>query len=221
MVVKRLASKHTSVGHAINAFKLVMVNFDQRLFFDTYTNLLQEKTFEEIFEEIFIPLLNEIGLLWQTDSVTPANEHFITGLIKQKIIVNIESLRHIKSFKKDKVFVLYLPENEIHELGLLYINYKVVTKGYKSIYLGQTVPIENLRDVTPYFNNIIFVSYFTIAPSPAKIKKYLRDFDKMVEDAGISPQLWLLGRQTQFIKDEELPVYVRMFYSITDLTKEL
>jgi len=220
-VVKELAAKSTLKSHAINAFKLAMVNFDQTLFFNTYDGLLTEKTFSEIFKEIFIPLLSEIGLLWQTDSVTPANEHFITGLIKQKILINTEKLQHIEPPKKDKVFVPYLPENEIHEIGLLYVNYEIVKSGYKSIYLGQTVPIENLRDVMQYFDNVYFLSYFTVVPSKEKISKYLKTFDKMVSDESVSPQLWLLGRQTQYLKNEKLPPYVRLFDSIEAVTKEL
>lgn len=220
-VVKELAAKDSLKSHAINAFKLAMINFDQTLFFQTYDGLLAERTFSEIFKDIFIPLLNEIGLLWQTDSVTPANEHFITGLIKQKILINTEALQHKAAIRTDKVFVLYLPENEIHELGLLYVNYEIVRKGYKSIYLGQTVPMENLRDVMQYFDQLCFVSYFTVEPSNEKIKKYLKAFDKMVKDEGVSPQLWLMGRQTQYLKSEKMPSYVQIFTAIEDLVNAL
>ena len=220
-VVKELAAKDSLKSHAINAFKLAMINFDQTLFFNTYEGLLVERTFSEIFKEIFIPLLKEIGLLWQTDSVTPANEHFITSLIKQKILINTEALQHREAIRTDKVFVPYLPENEIHELGLLYVNYEIVRKGFKSIYLGQTVPLENLRDVMQYFDHVIFVSYFTVEPSNEKIKKYLKAFDTMVKDEGVSPQLWLMGRQTRYLKREKIPSYVHIFTAIEDLVKAL
>ena len=111
-----------------------MVNFDQALFLNTYSSLLSERSFREIFNEVFIPLLNELGLLWQTDTITPAHEHFITHLIKQKIYINTEKLQILEPTKKDKVFALFLPENEIHEIGLLYINYEITLRGYKSIY---------------------------------------------------------------------------------------
>ncbi len=218
--VKTLAANSTLKSHAINAFKLAMVNFDQTLFFNTYDGLLAEKTFQEIFSEIFVPLLGEIGMLWQTDSVTPANEHFITGLIKQKILINTEKLQHVEPVKQNQVFVPYLPENEIHEIGLMYVNYEIVRSGYKSIYLGQTVPLENLRDVMKYFDNLVFVSYFTVVPSKERINKYLKDFDKMMKDEGNSSQLWLMGYQTQYLKKEKLPSYIRTFTSIKEICKE-
>ena len=62
----------------------------------------------------------------------------------------------------------FLPENEIHEIGLLYINYEINLRGYKSIYLGQTVPLDTLKDVMKYFDNLYFLSYFTVVPSKPK-----------------------------------------------------
>lgn len=70
-----------------------MLNYDQVLFYHTYNSLLAHKSFREIFHDNFIPLLNEIGMLWQTDTISPANEHFISNLIKQKILSNIEMLQ--------------------------------------------------------------------------------------------------------------------------------
>ena len=84
-IVNTIISKKSAKSHAIANFKMAMINFDQTLFFNTYDKLLSEKSFREVFFEVFIPLMNEIGLLWQTDTVTPAHEHFITYLIKQKL----------------------------------------------------------------------------------------------------------------------------------------
>ena len=108
-LVKEIISEKSAKHHAINSFKMAMMNFDQALFFNTYNNLLSEKSFREIFYEVFLPLMNEIGLLWQTDTLTPAHEHFISYLIKQKILINTEKLQTTSPPKTDKVFVLYLP----------------------------------------------------------------------------------------------------------------
>ena len=89
-LVREIAAENNIESHAINAFKLSMLNFDQTLFYKTYDSLLNDKDFGEIFYDIFIPLLTEIGLLWQTDTITPAHEHFLTSLIRQKILINTE-----------------------------------------------------------------------------------------------------------------------------------
>ncbi len=85
LMAREIVAKNSVKNHAINAFKLAMINFDQTLFFNTYNSLLAERSFRDIFIEVFIPLLNELGLLWQTDTISPSHEHFITNLIKQKV----------------------------------------------------------------------------------------------------------------------------------------
>lgn len=220
VLVNEIAITHNENNHAVNSFKLAMVNFDQTLFSKTYESLLSEKSFGEVFYEVFLPLLNELGLLWQTDTISPSHEHFITNLIKQKIIGNTEKLRPQETKNKDKVFALFLPENEIHELGLLYINYELVKKGYKSIYLGQTIPTESLSDLLKYFDSIHFVSYMTVAPTKEKIKKYIQEFATILNRSKNS-KLWLLGRQIQHVSPVNLPKSILTFDSIEQLTQQL
>lgn len=220
IVVREIVAKRNFKNHAINSFKLAMVNFDQTIFFETYNNLISESSFREVFKNTFIPLLNELGLLWQTNTISPAHEHFITNLIKQKILLNTEKLQHTKPTKTDKVFVAFLPENEIHEIGLLYLNYEIVLRGYKCINLGQTIPMENLTDVMNYFNNIYFISYFTVVPEKDRIEKYISDFEKLVSEYE-NPNLWILGRQVQHLDVAELPSFVKIFTSIDDVVSKL
>ncbi|WP_343488398.1 MerR family transcriptional regulator [Allomuricauda sp. d1] len=218
-IVKNLTIEKNENDSAINAFKLSMVNFDQSLFTRTYDSLLNKKSFREIFYEVFIPLLTELGLLWQTDTISPSHEHFITNLIKQKIYSETEKLQYDVP-RKDAVFALFLPENEIHELGLLYINYEIVRSGYKSIYLGQTMPIESLNDLVKYYNAVNFISYFTVSPTKEKIEKYIHEFSTILNESPNS-RLWLLGRQIQHISQDILPNTIKTFSSIEELTAEL
>jgi DNA-binding transcriptional MerR regulator len=220
LLVKEIVAKNSFKNHAINAFKLAMVNFDQTMFFNTYNRLLADKSFRDIFNDVFIPLLNELGLLWQTDTISPAHEHFITNLIKQKIIINTEKLQSIEPTRKDKTFVLFLPENEIHELGLLFVNYEIILRGYKSIYLGQTVPLECLIDLTKYYETLHFVSYFTVEPSKDKIDKYLEEFTTNVNQDGKS-KLWILGYQVQNLNKTKLPATLSTFNSIEQFVQEI
>src|SRR5690606_4080310 len=68
-IVKAMASANQSENHAINALKMAMLNFDQVLFYNTYKELVEKKPFSEIFYTVFSPLLNDIGLLWQTNTI--------------------------------------------------------------------------------------------------------------------------------------------------------
>ncbi|MAB49863.1 MAG: MerR family transcriptional regulator [Flavobacteriaceae bacterium] len=219
-LVREIASENNMESHSINAFKLSMLNFDQALFYKTYNALLNEKDFEDIFYDIFIPLLTEIGLLWQTDTITPAHEHFLSSLIRQKILINTEKAQSEQKNISNKTFVLYLPENEIHELGLLFINHQIISKGYKSIFLGLSVPLESLVDLKNYYDELIYVSYFTVKPEKDDIEKYIEDFNQLlIKDS--NTKLWILGQMLNALDIEKLPKGVSAFKSIKSLTSNL
>ena len=219
-LVKKVAENDTTNNHAIDAFKLSMLNFDQKLFYDTYEGLIKEKSFSDIFYQDLIPLLSEIGMLWQTDTITPAHEHFLTSLIRQKILVNTEIIQSQNQVNTDKIFVLYLPDNEVHELGLMVINYEIIAKGHQSIFLGQSVPLESLKDLLNYYDHITFISYFTVKPEKEVISDYIKDFSEkiMVKD---SINFWILGRMLDEIDLNSLPNQIVPFKTIKDLVKKL
>ena len=218
-LVKEIISQKSAKNHAISSFKMAMMNFDQNLFSKTYNTLLSEKSFKEIFYDVFIPLMNEIGFLWQTDTITPAHEHFLSYLIKQKLLINTEKLQLIAPTKTDKIFVLYLPMNEIHELGLMYLNYEIIAKGYKTIYLGESVPTENLKSLKNYFDNIVYVCYVTVEPNPAEINQYVVDVENHVLDE--TSALWILGKSTEHLDVKKLSSKVSIFNSIANLVDSI
>ncbi len=218
-LVNDIISKKSVKHHAVNAFKMAMMHFDQVLFTQTYEKLLSEKSFREIFYEVFIPLMTELGLLWQTNTISPSHEHFITYLIKQKIISNTEKIQYNDPTKKDRLFVLFLPDNEIHELGLLYLNYEIINEGYKSIYLGESVPLDSLSDIRKYFDKVTYIAYTTVKPEQNQINDYI-DYAKDKILAADS-EIWFIGTMTQHIDDAQLSDKVRKFGSITDLIEEL
>lgn len=218
-LVREIISSKTAKSHAISEFKMAMMNFDQELFFNTYNWLIAEKSFKEVFHQVFIPLMNELGLLWQSDTITPAHEHFISYLIKQKLLINTEKLQILKQTKFDKVFVLSLPMNEIHELGLMYLNYEILLHGYKTIYLGESMPIDNLKDLKKHFNSIIFVSYMTVQPERDILDGYIQKMSNELLDD--STELWYAGRLVEFINKEGLSDKISIFNSISELVDEI
>lgn len=218
-LVREIISEKSAKSHAISAFKMAMMNFDQTKFFSTYNTLLAEKSFREVFYEVFIPLMTELGLLWQSDTITPAHEHFLSYLIKQKLLINTEKVQVLEPTKQDKVFVLYLPMNEIHELGLMYLNYEILLHGHKTIYLGESVPTSSLNDLNKYFDSIVFVSYMTVQPDKEHVNNYVKEIQETVlkDDA----EIWLIGRMIDEIKPSTLNSATKVFSSIADLVEEL
>ena len=215
-----IISEKSAKNHAISTFKMAMMNFDQSLFFNTYNQLLNEKSFREVFYTVFVPLMQELGFLWQTETITPAHEHFITYLIKQKLLINTEKVQILEPIKNDKVFVLFLPLNEIHELGLMYLNYEILLNGYQTIYLGESIPTDSLVDLKNSFEKITFVSYLTVEPNQDEVHEYLADmYSKLLENT--NHELLLLGSMTQFISSKTIPNNVHIFNSIEELSNTL
>ncbi|MBJ7880530.1 MerR family transcriptional regulator [Gelidibacter salicanalis] len=214
--VRALASEGQLKNHAINTFKLAMLDFDQELFYETYNGLIKTNSFSEVFYDFFLPLLSEIGMLWQTDTITPAHEHFISSLIRQKVLVNTEILQAQNKIEHRNAFVLFLPDNEVHEIGLMFINYELIARGHRSILLGSSVPIISLTDVLPYYQKITFISYFTIKPEKEELSRYLAEFKaKLLTDN--TNQLWALGHMTQHIDHQSLPPSIKIFRTINSL----
>lgn len=175
-MVKEVAASSSEQSRAINSFKIAMINFDQVLFNHTYNKLLESKSFREIFHHIFLPLLEEIGLLWQTDTINPVHEHFLVGLIKQKLYLNIGLLENGSSYNNDELFVLFLPENEIHDLGILYLNYELNLHRKKTIYLGPSMPMADMKYLLEIHPNPKFISYLTIAPKD--LTEFIGEFER-------------------------------------------
>ena len=219
-LVRNMSIDSKSNDHVSNLFKLSMLNFDQLLFYNTYENLSKDKSFKEIFYDVFVPFLAEIGILWQTDTITPAHEHFITSLIRQKIVANTEKFQAENKLTSDETFVLFLPDNEIHELGLMYLNLEIVSKGYHSILLGQSVPIQSLVDVLNHYEKLTFITYFTVQPEIENLPKYLKEFETSVLHKK-NTELWILGKMIEHIDTKQLPSSIKTFKSIHELVKEI
>ncbi|MFD0837495.1 MerR family transcriptional regulator [Mariniflexile aquimaris] len=218
--VREIASRGKVEDHAINAFKVAMLNFDQVLFYNTYNNLIENKTFNNIFYSVFLPLLEDIGLLWQTSTISPAHEHFISIHIKQKILLNLERLQSLEPKPNSKTYVLFLPDNEIHDIGLLFINYELRSKGYHTIFLGESVPMDSLTDLFDFFEDITFVSYFTVYPEDDQIADYLNKFnEELLQKTG--SELLLLGQKFTDFNTKTLPKNITVYKSIENLVKEL
>ena len=213
--VHKLTINKNADDWSIGLFKLAIINFDQRLFTKTFNDLLEQFSFSEVFKNVFVPLMNELGVLWQTNSISPSHEHFITSLVKQKIHAMCEDLQQKSTRRTDRRFVLFLPDNEIHELGLLYLQYEVLNNGFQCVFLGQSVPIESLNNLVDIGEPITFITYFTIEPTQDKIKAYLNTFNSEIIE-NIDSELWILGYQVQFMSDE-MPDKIRKFKSIDDV----
>jgi DNA-binding transcriptional MerR regulator len=129
----------------INELVQEMVDMDMERFEAVLGKYINARGIEKAVLQIIFPFLEKIGILWQTGHINPAQEHLVSNVIRNKLIYAIETTNsHIRI---DKTFLLYLPEGEHHELGLLFMNYLLKSHGTKVVYLGANVPLGDLRQV--------------------------------------------------------------------------
>jgi DNA-binding transcriptional MerR regulator len=157
--VANLLDKPDIYSHLIDALLFSMLELDENSFNNSFNNALKEYGFEKLIENIMFPFLERIGILWQTDTIKPAQEHFIVNLLRQKIIVKIQKEITSNGQGEDKI-IFFLPEGELHEVGLLFYSYIARQQGYEVIYLGASVPLEDLKEVERVTNAKAFFSSF-------------------------------------------------------------
>ncbi|WP_432671561.1 MerR family transcriptional regulator [Flavobacterium sp. SM2513] len=220
-LVKETITNKTYKNHAITAFKVAMLDFNREAFYKAYDQLLSDKYFSSIFSEVFVPLLNEIGLLWQTGTITAAHEHFIVNLIKQKLAVELENVMQTTEIIHEKVFVLFLPAQETHDLGLKYLTYEIAKNGYQIIYLGENIEIDDLNKITQQIESPIFLTYITNYPSAENVSLYLEKMQQSVLDANTNAELWITGTAFNNLHTDSNTNQTKIFLSMEHIIKSL
>lgn len=153
--VKNSSESQTKNANQIESLILAMLEFDELRFEKLLNTYIIKFGFESTITDILTPFFTRIGVLWQIGTINPAQEHFVSNLIRQKLLVAIDG-QVSKPNENAQTFVLFLPEGELHELGLLFAYYLLKKAGHKIIYLGQSLPVGDLNEVykTIPFDNI-------------------------------------------------------------------
>jgi len=144
--IHELTRNNPDLISRIDNLVISMVEMDESKFRKTLSAKIHHHGFDNTLLGLIYPFLEKVGILWQTGSIHPAQEHFVTNLIRQKLCAAIESIR-VKENPGSKRFLIFLPEGELHEIGLLFYDYLAKKHGHSVIYLGQSVPSEDLESV--------------------------------------------------------------------------
>jgi len=190
----------TNAESQIEGLTVAMIDLDEHRFEQVLARAIIQFGFEETVTRVLYPFFTKIGLMWQTGSVNPAQEHFISNLVKQKFFAAIDSLM-ITEKEGAKRFVFFLPEGEQHEIGLLFSCYMAKKRGYRTIYLGQSLPLSDLAEVVkfkqPDFLFTALVSSYHGSDLQAYIQSLADTFnDKIIYISG--PQVFHLNGSLPF-----------------------
>lgn len=177
---KEIELEEFSNNYEINSLIISMYTFDENLFQEIYNQQMATMSFENIYVHTYLPLLRHMGVLWQTNAIKPVNEHFISNLIFQKIVLNTAAIE-TGTNSKDPMQILFLPHGEIHELGLLFLNYALKIRGERTVYLGKSIPFDNLFYVNSQFKEITWICNFMIDMSTEKKDEFIQKAEELLK----------------------------------------
>lgn len=156
-------NKYTSPPPVPESLFIAAMNLDKDAFLKKISETVEQKGLEWTFENLIVPYQKRIGLLWLAGTITPAQEHFSSNLLREFLIKT--SLNSSIESKKSSKILFFLPEGEMHELGLLYFNSIAHLDGYQTIYLGQNVPVNDIIDLSKKHKvDYIFTSFTLSVP---------------------------------------------------------
>ena len=181
--VKVLMDKKLGFPEQIQGLTLAMLDLDEERFEKILSTNILQIGFERTMINLINPFFLKIGILWQTGSISPAQEHFISNLIRQKIIVAIDG--QVNQAQYNKKYILYLPENELHEITLLFSSYLIKSRNNKVIYLGQNVPHEDLVNIYLDHNPDFILTVLTSNPTQDQIQAHIYKLSESFKNSTI------------------------------------
>ena len=213
------ASKEKDFSSEVNALNLAMFQFDQDEFDRVFKQCIDTHGEETTFTKVLGAFLEQMGVLWQTQTISVSHEHFVSNLIKQKIYAAIDRVEG--KVKKDaKTYLLFLPSNELHEIGLLHIQYVLKKNGQRVIFLGQNTPMEYVIDVYKKNPFDVAVGIFTTSPHGEDVSDYLLNFKKKMN--GYPVKCKFSGYQLSNTIDEGFnDPMISLYKNVSELRKEL
>ena len=189
--VRDMQMEEGGLSAVFSQLKLSMLNYDEALFKQVVDEYTHEHGLDRTVLDVFLPFLSQIGVLWLTNTICPAQEHFISHLMRQELHAAVS--HSAIPFREDHPpIVLFLPEREIHDISLLFIHFLCRVNGLKSIFLGASVPFNDLVTVGDQFPNAVFVTYCTTHPSSSESADYVELIE--AEFAGTENQFLLGGK---------------------------
>jgi DNA-binding transcriptional MerR regulator len=195
----------------IQALTVAMMDLDEYRFQELSKIITDAYGFENYMLKVIYPFLTRLGTLWLSGSVGPAQEHFITHLIRQKIIAAIDSQMG-KPQPNAKKFLLYLPEGELHEIGLLFASYLIRARQHSAVYLGQSLPFDELCLAYEIHQPDYVFSVFTTEPAQDALPAYVAQLDQHLPNAKI-----LLTGYNVLHSPEPIPARIQLIKDFSSL----
>lgn len=211
--VIKLTDRSLMHDDQIHSLTICMIEMDEEKFEKILTTNIIKLGFEQTMLNVIYPFLTKIGVLWQTGAINPAQEHFISNLVRQKLIVAIDGQVPSSDGKK---FMLFLPEGELHEVSLLFATYLIKSKGHKVIYLGQSTPQKDLEAVYDLHSPEFLLTVVTSVPVGDQANTYVEKLANKFSDSTLLVSgIQILDKEYTFSPN------VHLIHNINDLKEHL
>lgn len=171
---------------------IAMVELDEHKFDKVLSRFIMHEGFENTVLKVIFPFFEKIGLLWQTGSINPAHEHFVSNLFRQKLMVAIDNVT-VPEREGSKKFILFLREGEYHELSLLFYSYLIKKSGKLVYYLGNSVPFEDIKETVKMVEPEFLFTSLTSSLDKTEVKDYIHNLSKSFP----SQKIFITGLQVK------------------------
>ncbi len=193
----------------VNALLAAMIEMDECQLVKLLNDTIAQRGFEEAILRVAYPFLQRIGVMWQAGSVNPAQEHLVTNLLRQKMMAATDALPPVAPATARR-WVLFLAEGEMHELALLFMNYVLRARGHHVLYLGQNLPIAELKVVCDIYEPHALLTVMTAVPERDHVAGFVQKLGEYCPDS----RIYLYGPLAQL--DFPLPPKAARLALITD-----
>lgn len=195
----------------LDSLMLAMFDLEEAKFSLILDHQIESKGFEQTIEKIVYPLLDKLSMMWMAGSIKGVHENFVVNIIRKKTIVAIDKIK-TKEYSDSSRFLIYLPENESHELSLLFLNFILVSKGIRVLNLGIQVSIYDVIDAYHIYRPTHIFSLFNDSFAETPLQPYLDELIKNCPDS----RLLISGFQTTSQK-VKLPPKSKVLHSIAQV----
>ena len=205
-----LGSSQAQQERILNELIRDMIEMNPDGFENSLDEYIRIRGIEKTISQIIFPFLERVGMLWITDHINPAQEHLVSNIIRQKLIVGTEGLNtHLNI---NKTVLLFLPESEYHELGLLFIQYLLKSRGIRSLYLGANVPLDDVEYVVKLKKPDFLYTHLTSVSNGFSFDRFLTSLTKKFETTPVV----ISGRITQAY-EKKIPPSINVRKSLAEV----
>lgn len=172
-----LKNNNISSNKVIDSLTLFILDFKGEKILKVIEDELEKSSLIEVYELIFIPLLQKIGSLWQVNTISVIHEHYFSTIFRQFLISEINKVK--VDANSSKSALLFLHEQEEHEFSILMFSYILKQKGYSCHYFGQKGPIKEIVNAHEIIQPNLVVSTFTAVISDHYFNKVFETLEEM------------------------------------------